>query len=75
MQFDRTVGAVRIVNAGSVGMSFGDPGTYWLLLGPIAAKRIRASAYPQANDFAAGNVMHPPSEAAMLELFEKAALS
>ena len=34
MQFDRTVGTVRVVNAGSVGMPFGEPGAYWLLLGP-----------------------------------------
>jgi len=34
MQFDRTVGHVRVVNAGSVGMPFGEPGAYWALLGP-----------------------------------------
>ena len=34
MQFDRMVGTVRVVNAGSVGMSFGEPGADWLLLGP-----------------------------------------
>ena len=34
MQFDRKVGATRVVNAGSVGMPFGEPGAYWLLLGP-----------------------------------------
>lgn len=34
MQFDRTVGGVRVVNAGSVGMPFGEPGADWLLLGP-----------------------------------------
>src|SRR6187549_3834664 len=33
MQFDRTVGSVRVVNAGSVGMPFQEPGAYWLLLG------------------------------------------
>ena len=32
MQFDRTIGATRVVNAGSVGMPFGEPGAYWLLL-------------------------------------------
>ena len=32
MQFDRTVGGVRVVNAGSVGMPYEDePGAYWLL--------------------------------------------
>jgi len=34
MQFDRTVGDTRVVNAGSVGMPYGEPGAYWLLLGP-----------------------------------------
>src|SRR5437773_7551086 len=34
MQFDRTVGRTRVVNAGSVGMPFAEPGAYWLLLGP-----------------------------------------
>ena len=33
MQFDRRIGRTRVVNAGSVGMPFGEPGAYWLLLG------------------------------------------
>lgn len=32
MQFDRTTAAGRVVNAGSVGMPFGEPGAYWALL-------------------------------------------
>lgn len=86
MQFDRMVGAIRVVNAGSVGMPFQEPGAYWLLLGPDvqlrhtpydlakAAERIRDTKYPQAEDFAARNVLQPPSEAATLEMFEKASL-
>ena len=74
MQFDRTIGRIRVLNAGSVGMPFGGPGAYWLLLGPDvqlrhtsydlakAAERIRATKYPQAQDFAARNVLEPPSE-------------
>jgi predicted phosphodiesterase len=81
MQFDRMVGRTRVVNAGSVGMPFQEPGAYWLRLGPdvelkrtvydfeAAAARIRASGYPQAAQFAATNVVQPPSEAAMLEMF------
>ena len=81
MQFDRIVGSVRVVNAGSVGMPFQEPGAYWLLLGPdvqlrhtsydleSAAKRIGETQYPQAQDFAARYVMQPPSEAAMVEAF------
>jgi putative phosphoesterase len=84
MQFDRTVRGIRVVNAGSVGMPFGDPGAYWLLLGPevrlqqtpydleAAAARIRASAYPQAEAFAAGNVLRPPSEADVLKAYAAA---
>lgn len=87
MQFDRTIGRLRVVNAGSVGMPFGDPGAYWLLLGPSvelrrtsydlaeAAQRIEATTYPQASDFARGNVLRPPAEAAMLEAFGRSALS
>jgi putative phosphoesterase len=87
MQFDRTIGAVRVVNAGSVGMPFGKPGADWLLLGPdvalqhtaydlaAAAARVRATDYPQAESFAAVNILQPPSEAQTLELFARAELS
>jgi len=83
MQFDRRIGAVRVVNAGSVGMPFGAPGAHWLLLGPgveprrtpydrdEAAARIRRATYPQAGDFAAGNVLDVPSEEQMLEAFAR----
>jgi Predicted phosphoesterases, related to the Icc protein len=86
MQFDRVVGKIRVVNAGSVGMPFGKPGAYWLLLGPDvqlrhtpydvakAAERIRGSNYPHAQNFAARNVLQPPSEKEMLEVFAKAEL-
>src|SRR6266403_4290174 len=86
MQFDRMIGKVRVVNAGSVGMPFGKPGADWLLLGPNiqlqhttydlskAAERIRATKYPQANQFADRNILQPPSEAEMLETFAKAEL-
>lgn len=87
MQFDRMVGGTRVVNAGSAGMPFGEPGAYWLLLGPdvslrhtpydlaAAADRIRATGYPQAEEFAAANVLKPPTEAAMLEAFSGVALT
>ena len=87
MQFDRTIGKVRVVNAGSVGMPFGESGGYWLLLGPDdvqlrhtsydlgkAAEHIRNTSYPQADDFATHNVLQPPSEREMLELFSKSEL-
>ena len=84
MQFDRTIGGVRVVNAGSVGMPFGEPGAYWLLLDSevrlrcspydleAAAERIRGTPYPQAEEFAARSVLNPPSEADMLALFAPA---
>ena len=83
MQFDRTVGTTRVVNAGSVGMPYGEAGAYWLLLGPGiqfqhthydlegAAARILATEYPQAEDFAANNVLQPSSEAEELEVFTR----
>lgn len=86
MQFDRMIGGTRVVNAGSVGMPFGEPGAYWLLFGPEvelrhtsydlvkAAERIRATKYPQAEDFATRNVLKPPSEKQMLEAFSRAEL-
>jgi len=86
MPFDRRIGRTRVVNAGSVGMPFGEPGAYWLLLGPdielrhtpydlmAAAERIRATDYPQANAFAANNVLQPPSATEMRDLFERSAL-
>jgi predicted phosphodiesterase len=82
MQFDRVVGKVRVVNAGSVGMPFQQlAGAFWLLLEPdvqlrhtdynltAAAEKVRATNYPQAEEFAARYILDPPSEADMLEAF------
>ena len=86
MQFDRMVGTTRVMNAGSVGMPFEGAGAYWLRLGPEcelrrtpydlekAATRIRATPYPQAEEFAARSVLQPPTEADVLGVFERAAL-
>jgi len=87
MQFDRTIGSVRVANAGSVGMPYGEPGACWLLLGPDvqfrrtefdlaeAAERIRATSHPQAQEFVARNVLQRPSQEEVLEVFEKMALT
>lgn len=87
MQFDRIIGETRVINAGSVGMPFGEPGAYWLLLDPncqlrqtrydleTAARRIKATLYPQANDFATRNVLQPPSEQTILDMFTSAELA
>lgn len=84
MQFDRLVGNIRIVNAGSVRMPFGEPGADWLLFTPeaelrhtaydlgTAAERIRSTDYPQAEEFASRYVLQPPSEAETLKAFSKA---
>ncbi len=86
MQFDRIIGTTRVLNAGSVGMPFGLPGAYWLSLNPepqlrhtpydlpAAAESIRATTYPHAEEFASRNVLSPPSEAELLELFARAEL-
>ena len=84
MQFERMIGSVRVVNAGSIGMPFGRAGADWLLLGPDvqlrhttydlakAADFIRHSSYPQAAPFAETSILHPPSEESMLEAFTRA---
>ena len=87
MQFDRMVGNIRVVNAGSVGMPFGESGADWLLLDGAArfqhtsynltqaAARILRTNYPQAEAFAANHILHPPSDVEMLEAFTRAGLS
>ena len=86
MQFDRSVGRCRVVNAGSVGMPYGSNSACWLLLGPDvqlrqttydrarAAAIIRASTYPQAEEFAAREVLDPMSEEEALTLFARVEL-
>ena len=81
MQFDRKIGGVRVVNAGSVGMPFGRPGADWLLLGPGielrhtdydlagAAEILGGTGYPQAKEFAEQYILNPPSEEKMLGVF------
>jgi len=83
MQFDRMIGATRVVNAGSVGMPFGRTGAEWLLLGPgvqlrntsydleDAAARVRKTAYPQAEEFATTSILNPPSESEILKVFTR----
>ena len=88
VQFDRTVGGVRAVNAGSVGMPYEDqPGAYWALVGPDvdlrrteydlerAAAAVRAPAFPAAEEFAAEHILHPASAEEATEHFERMAAS
>ncbi len=86
MQFDRTVGTTRVVNAGSVGMPLGEAGADWVLLGPEvqfrhsrydfvrAADRIRRTKYPQAEYFAAHSILQPQAEEETLAAFRHAEL-
>ncbi len=85
MQFDRVCDGKRVVNAGSVGMPYGDPGAYWLLLGPVvslrktnydleaAAERVRKTEYPLAQDFADNNIVKPEAAQEAVEFFERMA--
>lgn len=71
-QFDRRVGDLRIVNAGSVGMAYeGDVAAYWTLVvdgepTPMrtpfdvdrAVRKTSASGWPNAGEFVAENLLH-----------------
>ncbi len=86
MQFERMIGRVHVVNAGSVGMPYAEAGAYWLLLGPdiafkrtaydtaLAAERVRSTQYPQAQDFADNNIVRPHSESEALAFFQTLAI-
>jgi predicted phosphodiesterase len=87
VQFDRTYEGKRVVNAGSVGMHReGRPGAYWLLLGPGvelrrtrydlagAARRIRATGYPDPDELLDRLTVEDPSIARKMSArFEQAA--
>jgi len=74
MQFDRMVGRLRVINAGSVGMPFATTGADWLLLGPgielrkteydlnAAVDQFRRTEYPMVEEMAVRYVLNPPSE-------------
>jgi predicted phosphodiesterase len=86
-QFDRRVGAKRVINAGSVGMPYqGKPvGAFWLLLGAggvslrrsdydldRALERIRATGYPEAEEVAQ-ILLEPPDPEWVATFFEQQA--
>ena len=85
MPFDRSIGRMRVVNAGSVGLPFGRPGADWLLLGQgielrhtdydleAAATQIRQSGFADADGFAR-QLLQPTPAAEMLKLFGRAEL-
>jgi putative phosphoesterase len=83
-QFDRRLGGLRLVNAGSVGMPCEDePGAYWLLVADgepslrrtaydleTAAERIRAGGWPEAKRWVAENLLSVPSASEHAEFLE-----
>jgi putative phosphoesterase len=84
IQFDRQAGAVRVVNAGSVGSPYeGRRGAFWVLLGPdvehrhteydaeAAAAAIRATGSPTSEQLA-GWLLDPPDPEETSAFFERA---
>jgi predicted phosphodiesterase len=79
-QFRRALPNHSIVNAGSVGLPFGEPGAYWALLGPdvdlrrtpydfrAAGAAFRAKGGPLAADFA-DHALRPPPASTAADLF------
>jgi predicted phosphodiesterase len=84
-QFDRRLGDLRLVNAGSVGMPYEDrPGAYWVLVRDgepelrrtdydlkAAAERIRPTAWPIAEEWVADNLLTVPTARGAAEFFEQ----
>jgi len=70
-QFDRRVGELRVINAGSIGMAYeSDVAAYWTLVEdgeprfmrtpfdiPYAVERVRASEWPGREEFIAENLL------------------
>jgi len=83
-QFDRQLGSLRLVNAGSVGMPYEDrPGAYWLLVRDgepehrrtdydleAAAERIRPTGWPIAEEWVEDNLLAVPTARGAAEFFE-----
>jgi putative phosphoesterase len=89
VQFDRTVGDRRLVNAGSVGLPYeGEPGIApWALLGPgvelrrarydaqLAVEALDTSGYPDDDGQVRGFLLEPSSAEEATAHFETAATS
>jgi putative phosphoesterase len=86
VRYDRVVAGKRIVNPGSVGLPYeGEPGAYWALLGPDAEmrrtayeipdamERIRATAFPGADDMFTDSLVTPLSGDDVTAYFERVA--
>ena len=83
-QFDRRIGELRVVNAGSVGMAYeNDVAAYWVLVddGEPSFRRtsfdvdravadVRESGWPEAERFIAENLLVPASRDEAVAFFE-----
>ncbi len=86
MQTDRLIGDVRVVTAGSVGKHHGEQGAQWLWMDvdvqfkctpydfDAAARQVRETRYPEAEEFAEESILNPQSQAERLEFFEPMSL-
>lgn len=83
MQFDRRLGALRIVNPGSVGMPYGEPGAYWAMLGPdVSLRRVEYDRHAaaarmtakggEAKQFARESMLTVPSVAQAMDFMRSA---
>lgn len=88
IQFDRMVGNVRLINAGSVGLAYERaPGACWALLDGKegvslrrtaydtagAAEAMRVTACPHVDEMFATNIEHPPDPEEVAAHFERMA--
>jgi predicted phosphodiesterase len=82
-QFDRMLGGVRVINAGSVGMPYeGKPGAFWALLGPdvrlrrtgydvrAAEAELRGGGWPGVEDFLRKSLLEPADPRVIAESLE-----
>lgn len=86
-QYDRRVGAARVVNAGSVGLPYeGRAGAFWALVAPgdvrlretaydvrAAAARLRAAGMPEIDDLLDSSLLEPTPPGEVTEHFERLA--
>jgi predicted phosphodiesterase len=88
MQYDRTVGGTRWINAGSVGMPFeGEVAAFWTVLGPgvefrrtpfdvdRAARDLLASGWPDAGSFVEENLRRAVTRREAIDHFERVAVA
>lgn len=84
-QFDRRVGDLRVVNAGSVGMAYeGEVAAFWTLVEDaeprpmrtpfdveLAVREVRASGWPNADGFVAENLLQAVNREEAIEAQER----